>query len=142
MLTAKQITWAADHDWFIRDNGDGSIEVRNAVTLGGLYAETIIHWTFGFRALRDWAFDAAFLSGEAMDGQGISNSHASIAAFQQAVMRRTRKIYFCLDASKLGRATPHRVAPWKQPTALTTDAPPRKLAEHGIILPAARLLRV
>jgi len=94
------------------------------------------------RALRDWSFDAAFLSGEAMDGQGISNSHASIAAFQQAVLRRAEKIFFCLDASKLGRATPHRVAPWKQLTALITDASPKQLAKHGVTLSAAKLRRV
>ena len=112
--------------------------------VGGMFLnrQAVLMGPRAIRALRDWSFDAVFLSGEAMDGQGISNSHASIAGFQRAVMRRTRKIYFCLDASKLGRATPHRVAPWKQPTALITDAPPRKLAEHGITLPASKLLRV
>ena len=94
------------------------------------------------RALDDWSFDAAFLSGEAMDGEGISNSHADIAGFQQAVLRRARRIYFCLDASKVGRATPHRVAPWRQVTGLITDAPAARLAAHGIKLPAAGLLRV
>ena len=93
------------------------------------------------RALDDWTFDAAFLSGEGMDDAGISNSHDSIAEFQRAVLRQTAKIYFCLDASKLGRATPHRVAPWKQVSALVTDATPAKLAAQGIALPAAKLLR-
>ena len=93
------------------------------------------------RALDDWTFDAAFLSGEGMDDVGISNSHDSIAEFQRAVLRQTAKIYFCLDASKLGRATPHRVAPWKQVSALVTDATPAKLAAQGIALPAAKLLR-
>jgi DeoR/GlpR family transcriptional regulator of sugar metabolism len=93
------------------------------------------------RALSHWSFDAAFLGGEAMDAEGISNSHASIADFQKAVLRRSKRIYFCLDASKLGRATPHRVAPWKQLTALITDTPSRHLAALGIKLPPARLLR-
>jgi len=47
-----------------------------------------------------------------MDATGISNSHESVAAFQQAVLRHAKRVYFCLDASKLGRATPHRVAGW------------------------------
>ena len=93
------------------------------------------------RALDDWTFDAAFLSGEGMDAIGISNSHESIAEFQRAVLRQTTKIYFCLDASKLGRSTPHRVAPWKQVSALVTDATPAKLAAQNISLPAAKLLR-
>jgi len=93
------------------------------------------------RALGDWSFDAAFLSGEAMDAAGISNSHESIADFQKAVLTRTGRIYFCLDASKLGRATPHRVASWRQLTALVTDTRPKQLAAQGIDLPAAKLLR-
>lgn len=93
------------------------------------------------RALGQWSFDAVFLGAEGMDAKGISNSHASIADFQKAVLRRAKKIYFCLDASKLGRATPHRVAPWKQLTALITDAAPKQLSDHGIILSSAKTLR-
>ena len=54
-LTASQIKWAASHDWFVRDNGDGSITVNDDVSINGLHARTVIHWVFGFRALRDWA---------------------------------------------------------------------------------------
>jgi DeoR/GlpR family transcriptional regulator of sugar metabolism len=93
------------------------------------------------RALDGWSFDAAFLSGEGMDATGISNSHGSIADFQKAVLRQAARIYFCLDASKLGRATPHRVAPWKQLSALITDAPPKRLTAQGIGLPAGKLLK-
>jgi DeoR/GlpR family transcriptional regulator of sugar metabolism len=93
------------------------------------------------RALEEWSFDAAFLSGEGMDDAGVSNSHESIAEFQRAVLHQTDDIYFCLDASKLGRSTPHRVAPWKQLTALVTDASPKDLATHGIELPARKHLR-
>lgn len=92
------------------------------------------------RALGQWTFDAAFLGCEAMDEQGVSNSHPSIADFQKAVLRRTKKIYFCIDASKIGHATPHRVANWKQLTALISDAPATLLASYGIKLPRAKLL--
>ena len=93
------------------------------------------------RALGQWTFDVAFLGGEAMDPTGISNSHASIAEFQQAVVRRSQRVYFCLDASKIGRATPHRVAAWSQLTTLVTDATPRQLAANGIKLPSAKILQ-
>ena len=93
------------------------------------------------RALGDWNFDAAFLGGEGMDADGISNSHESVAAFQKSVLRHARRVYFCLDASKLGRATPHRVATWSQLSALISDALPRRLFAHGIKLPPSQLLR-
>ena len=92
-------------------------------------------------ALGEWSFDAAFLGGEAMDAAGISNSHASVADFQQAVLHRARRVYFCLDSSKLGRATPHHVTAWSGLSALITDTPPKRLAAHGIKLPSAKLLR-
>ena len=93
------------------------------------------------KALGDWSFDAAFLGGEGMDAVGISNSHESVAAFQKSVLRHAKRIYFCLDASKLGRATPHRVADWSQLSALITDTPPARLAAEGIKLSSSKLLR-
>ena len=55
MLTTQQIKWAASHDWFVGDNGDGTIIVRDAYVLDGNLFETDIRWAEGFRALRDWA---------------------------------------------------------------------------------------
>ena len=51
-LSYSQIIWAAQHDWYVADNGDGTITVA-ASWSGGL---TIIG-VFGgsFAALRDWA---------------------------------------------------------------------------------------
>ena len=111
--------------------------------VGGMFLnrQAALMGTRAVRALEDWSFDAAFLSGEGMDDAGVSNSHESIAEFQRAVLHQADNIYFCLDASKLGRATPHRVAPWKQVSALVTDATPAKLAAQGIALPVAKILR-
>jgi DeoR/GlpR family transcriptional regulator of sugar metabolism len=111
--------------------------------IGGMFLnrQAALHGARAIKALGDWSFDTAFLSGQAMDATGISNSHENIAGFQQAVLRHARRIYFCLDASKLGGATPHPVAPWKQVSTLITDARPKQLAAHGIDLPAAKLLR-
>jgi DeoR/GlpR family transcriptional regulator of sugar metabolism len=93
------------------------------------------------QALASWSFDAAFLGAAGMDAAGLTNSHQSIADFQQAVLERSAQAYFCLDASKLGRAAPFRVAPWKRVSALISDATPRRLAAEGISLAPARLLR-
>ena len=93
------------------------------------------------RALSHWRFDAAFLGGEGMNAEGIYNSHQSVVEFQQAVLRRSAKIYFCLDASKLCRKTPHRVTAWSHFTGLITDAPPKLLTGQGIKLRSAQIVR-
>lgn len=52
MLTREQIAWAKQHDWFVADNGDGTITVADRYSDG---FEVIMPWLLGFRALRDWA---------------------------------------------------------------------------------------
>ncbi len=112
--------------------------------LGGtfLHRQALLLGTDAVRALSGWKFDAAFLGGEGMDGTGITNSHAEIAAFQQAVLRRTTRSYFCLDASKLGRTTPHLVGTWDRLGTLITDASPLRLASAGLKLRPTRLISV
>lgn len=57
-MTKKQIAWASRHDWFIRDNGDGSVTVLDNYTdaLGANHSERL-RWSdgVGFAALRAWA---------------------------------------------------------------------------------------
>ena len=111
--------------------------------LGGMFLnrQAALMGARALAALADWKFDAAFLAGEGMDAVGITNSHDHIATFQQELLGRAGRVYFCLDATKLGRATPHRVASWTQMSALITDATAKALAENSIALPAAKLLR-
>lgn len=110
--------------------------------LGGMFLnrQAALMGARAIQALRGWSFDAAFLAGEGMDAAGISNSHEHIASFQQALLNHARQVCFCLDASKLGRATPHRVATWRQLSVLITDAPAAKMAAAGIKLPPAKYL--
>ncbi len=110
--------------------------------LGGtfLHRQAVLLGDDAVRALAGWRFTAAFLGGEGMDATGITNSHADIAAFQQAVLRHTAAAYFCLDATKLGRATPHRVAGWDRLGTLVTDATPARLAAAGVALKPSRLV--
>jgi DeoR/GlpR family transcriptional regulator of sugar metabolism len=92
-------------------------------------------------ALGKWRFDAAFLSASGMDASGFTNSHESIAELQKAILRRATEIYFCLDAFKLGKTAPYRVATWRRVTALVTDAQPKRLKNLGICLRASQLVR-
>lgn len=110
--------------------------------LGGLFLhrQAVLLGPESVRALADWRFDAAFLGGEGMDAEGVTNSHANLAAFQQAVIRRSAHAYFCLDATKLSRTTPHRVSAWTAPLALVTDAAASALASAGIHLGGRRLI--
>jgi DeoR/GlpR family transcriptional regulator of sugar metabolism len=110
--------------------------------LGGmfLHRQAVLFGPQSIRALNAWKFDAAFLGGEGMDADGISNSHANIALFQQAVLRRSERTFFCLDASKLGRSTPHRVTGWESGVTLVTDASPAELAKAAVAVPVTRYL--
>jgi DeoR/GlpR family transcriptional regulator of sugar metabolism len=110
--------------------------------LGGifLHRQAMLLGPQSVPALADWKFDAAFLGGEGMDAGGVTNSHAKVAAFQQAVLLCSRRTFFCMDASKLGRATPHRVTGWTKHVALITDAPRSALAAAGVVLLAGQLV--
>lgn len=110
--------------------------------LGGmfLHRQAVLLGPESVRALATWKFDAAFLGGEGMDASGLTNSHANIAAFQQAVLGHATKTYFCLDATKLGRSTPFAVVGWDAPVSLITDASTAALAEEGIALPLTQYL--
>ena len=110
--------------------------------LGGmfLHRQAVLLGPQSVRALDAWKFDAAFLGGEGMAAIGITNSHANIAAFQQAVLSHTAKTYFCLDATKLGRSTPFHVVGWDRPITLITDSPAAELAKAGIALPLTHFL--
>jgi len=110
--------------------------------LGGifLHRQAVLLGPRSVRALQSWTFAAAFLGGEGMDAGGVTNSAANLAAFQQAVIRRSRRTFFCMDASKLGRATPHRVTAWTGRVALITDAPRSRVGPAGLALRRGRLV--
>jgi DeoR/GlpR family transcriptional regulator of sugar metabolism len=112
--------------------------------LGGtfLHRQAVLLGQSSLLALAAWNFDAAFLGGEGMGSDGITNSQAELAAFQQTVLRRTLKSYFCLDATKLGLTTPYIVTTWKNPFSLISDAQSSQLATSGINIPNHRLIPV
>jgi DeoR/GlpR family transcriptional regulator of sugar metabolism len=93
------------------------------------------------RALREWTFEMAFFGGESVNAAGVSNSHPDVVKFQRFVLRRTRLAYFCLDATKLGAATPHRVAGWGDFSALISDATPQQMAAGGLQSRITQLIR-
>jgi DeoR/GlpR family transcriptional regulator of sugar metabolism len=121
-------------------SGSPGVELH---VFGGMFLtrQSALLGASGISALRTWDFDMAFLGAEGMDAAGVTNSHKTVADFQKAVIHQSAQVYFCLDASKLGKTTPYRVSSWRQVSALVTDATPKRLAALGIRLPAARILR-
>lgn len=109
--------------------------------LGGvfLHRQATLFGDKAVGALREWTFDVAFLGGEAMDAQGIWNSHPEVIRLQRAALSRARKTLFCLDATKLGHLTPHRVAEWKEVGYLVTDASPAQLQAASVPLKKSQL---
>ena len=110
--------------------------------LGGifLHRQAMLLGPQSVPALASWKFDAAFLGGEGMDANGVTNSHANIAMFQQAVLLCSKRTYFCMDATKLGSATPHRVTGWTKNVGLITETPRPALAAAGIALQPGRIV--
>ncbi|MGC4075152.1 MAG: DeoR/GlpR family DNA-binding transcription regulator [Nibricoccus sp.] len=110
--------------------------------LGGifLHRQSTLFGDLAVTALASWQFDAAFLGGEAMNADGIFNSHEEVVRLQRAASARARESFFCLDASKLSKSTPHRVAPWPEVTRLITDATTTELSQSGISLKPKQLL--
>jgi hypothetical protein len=53
-LTAQQILWARQHDWFLHKQGD-MIVVLDRYTQHGKCHEEEIVWDKSFKELRDWA---------------------------------------------------------------------------------------
>jgi hypothetical protein len=55
MLTPRQVQWAARHCWFVRDNGDGTITIRDAGWRNGVFIDIEMIWEHNFDDLHSWA---------------------------------------------------------------------------------------
>jgi DeoR/GlpR family transcriptional regulator of sugar metabolism len=93
------------------------------------------------RSLEFWTFDVAFLSAEGMNAEGLWNSDAAIIEQQRAVLARSRRSVFCVDASKLNHKAPHFLLPWDRVDVLLTDATETKLRRAGIPRPLGEALQ-
>jgi DeoR/GlpR family transcriptional regulator of sugar metabolism len=110
--------------------------------LGGvfLHRQATLFGDNAVAALASWDIDAAFLGGEAMNQEGVWNSHPDVIRLQRAALERSHSTFFCLDATKLNRATPHRVAAWSEVDHLVTDASPSSLKSAALPLRPAQLV--
>jgi DeoR/GlpR family transcriptional regulator of sugar metabolism len=110
--------------------------------LGGIFRhrQSTLFGDLAVSSLTAWDFDAAFLGGEAMNSEGVFNSHEEVVRLQRAASASPRETFFCLDSSKLGHATPHRVATWPEITRLVTDATPTELKSASIVLKPKQFL--
>lgn len=95
----------------------GQMFARQSVLLGEAVCASISRWSF----------DAAFLSAEGMDAEGLWNSQLTIVAHQHVAVRRSRRNVFILDRSKFGRMAPHFLLPWPAVDCLLSDVAPAKI---------------
>lgn len=110
--------------------------------LGGIFLnrQATLFGDHAVSALSSWSIDAAFLGAEAMNAEGIWNSHEEVVRLQRAVLEKADRSFFCLDATKLNRSTPHRVASWEENFLLISDTTAGQLETARIALPAHRLI--
>ncbi|MEI6280221.1 MAG: DeoR/GlpR family DNA-binding transcription regulator, partial [Verrucomicrobiae bacterium] len=92
------------------------------------------------RSLKFWNFDIAFLSAEAANQQGIWNSQESIVQQQLVAVRRSTRVVYCLDSSKIGSTAPFLLKKWEDVDLLLTDASPARLQNAGITPAFAKTL--
>ena len=84
------------------------------------------------RSLKFWNFDVSFLSAEAANRHGIWNSQESIVQQQLVAIRRSTRVVYCLDSSKIGTSAPFLLKKWEDADLFLTDASPAKLHQAGI----------
>ena len=92
------------------------------------------------RSLEFWDFDVAFLSAEAANKTGIWNSQSLIVQQQHVAIKRSRRVVYCIDSSKIGRSAPFLLKKWPEADLLLTDASASKLEKAGVTQPPATVL--
>ena len=100
-----------------------------------LHRQSVLLGDTAKKSLEFWRFDAAFLSAEGMNAEGLWNSQAAIVEQQRVLLKRTQRAIFCMDKSKVGCPAPHFLADWNRVDLLLTDASIEKLKKAGIDLP-------
>jgi DeoR/GlpR family transcriptional regulator of sugar metabolism len=110
--------------------------------LGGVYLhrQATLFGEAAVAALKKWTIDAAFLGAQAMNRDGIWNSHSEVVELQRGVLPCALKSYFLIDRTKLGRTTPYSVAAWPNSARLITDAPYGELTNAGVHAAHDRIL--
>ena len=85
-----------------------SVEGLNVHLLGGrvLARQGLALGTATEAAARKLRFDLALLGAEALNVEGIWNSQEDVVALQRAVMARSNRSCFLLDATKIGKSAP------------------------------------
>jgi DeoR/GlpR family transcriptional regulator of sugar metabolism len=103
-----------------------------------LHLQSVLLGKTAQQSLAFWSFDAAFLSAEAMNAEGVWNSQEIIVEQQRVLLGRTSRAIFCLDSSKLNAVAPHFLVGWDKVDFLLTDATNEEMRKAGIELPSGR----
>jgi DeoR/GlpR family transcriptional regulator of sugar metabolism len=104
--------------------------------LGGQFfgRSSLLVTPFVDAALSPWHFDCAFLGAEGLTKDGFWNSVEDVVALQRAAAARTRTVYACVDASKLGRRAAAFLCKTSEVHELLTDATSKDMSQLGILM--------
>lgn len=98
---------------------DAAVHVPGGVYLG---RQRMVAGPSAAKALRNWAFDLAFVGSEGVDRRGLHNSQEDIIAVAHTLLEVSARVILCLTRSKIGASGPVRVAPTLDGFELLTDA--------------------
>jgi DeoR/GlpR family transcriptional regulator of sugar metabolism len=90
------------------------------------------------RSLEFWTFDAALMSAEAINAEGIWNSQETIVSQQKVAIRRSGRVVYCLDAGKIGATAPFLLVSWGEVDRILSNATGADLARAGLQEQAGR----
>lgn len=71
--------------------------------------------------VKHWRFDYVFLGAEGVSDKGVWASDPAVAAFQQVVIKRSKKVVICAHAAKFHHETGALVSPWLDHFLFVTD---------------------
>lgn len=134
------------HSLAVADRLSSAEHVETYLLAGRLLArQSIVLGEHTVASAERFEIDLAFLGAEAWGPAGLANTHPQVVALQRQLVARAKRSAVCLDGSKVGRSgrqkLSHTLMAADEIDLVVTDAGPRQLADAGISLPEAQLLR-
>lgn len=102
----------------------GTLLAKQSVLLGRAANESV----------KFYQFDFALLGAEAFNDEGVWNSADNVVELQHAVMSRSSRHAVCVDARKLDKTAPSKLAAWDDVDLLISDAPLTDVHAAGVMM--------
>ena len=112
--------------------------------LGGrwLKRQSLLIGPEALHAIAAWKIDTAFFSAQGMDASGLWNTQQDIITHQHAVMAKSTRSMFCIDAAKLNQHPGLLLDNWANVPLIITDATRAQLTNALVPFSRTRFLLV